>query len=207
MPVSDLDGTPAGKWLAEQRRKKIGPQTHNYYVAALIGFGNWLVKARRIPENPFRFLERQTVDVDVRHVRRTLTAEEMDRLLRAAGSGTTFGKLSGPLRRWLYLVSSMTGLRASELASLTTGSLHLDDDPPRVVLQAKISKHRKRDTVPLHPDLVIELRNWFREREADSLLWPGKWAKHNGAGDMIRHDLALARRSWLAEAKELARHS
>lgn len=84
--LSDLDSAAAEKWLGGQRKARGGlsPQTHNHYVTALKAFGNWLVAARKAPENPFRFLTKLNVEVDVRRVRRPLSADEFARLLAAA---------------------------------------------------------------------------------------------------------------------------
>ncbi len=203
--LRDLDAPAAERWLAERRRvaKKdggFGAASSNHYTKSLKAFGNWLVKTRRCAEHPFRHLARVNAGVDVRHQRRALSADEFARLITAARAGMTFRRLAGPDRAALYLVAGMTGLRASELASLTPASFTLDAPTPVVVVEAGYSKHRRRDEVPLHPELVAELRLWLSGRPASELLWAGKWAKHNEAGDMIRRDLGAARSAWIAEA-------
>lgn len=64
----------------------------------------------------------------------------------------TFGEddLGDPDREMLYLVSLYTGLRASELASLTQESFALERDPPTLTVAAGYSKRRREDVVP-HP--------------------------------------------------------
>ncbi len=203
--LSDLDGTGAERWLSERRQLAkrdggISAQTSNHYGTALKAFGNWLVKARRAAENPFRHLGRVNVEVGIRHQRRPLADEEFARLIAAARSGGAFRGLSGPDRGALYLVAGMTGLRASELASLTRDSFALRSDPPVVVVEAAYSKHRRRDEVPLHDGLIAELRPWLAAKSAGERLWPGKWAQHNEAVDLIKRDLEAARATWIAEA-------
>ena len=108
----------------------------------------------------------------------------------------------------LYRVAAMTGLRASELASLTPASFDLAADVPTVTLEAAYSKHRREDVLPLHPDLVARLRQWLSEREraqddqrailslnraADvkpERLFPGTWSER--AYKMLRNDLEAA---------------
>ncbi len=202
--LSDLDTTAVERWLADRRgltrgEGGISAQTSNHYTTALKAFGNWLVKARCVNENPLRHLGRVNTRVDIRHVRRPLTADEFARLLAAARASGSFRGISGPDRGMLYLVAGMTGLRASELASLTPDSFSLDAPTPVVAVAAAYSKHRRRDEVPLHTDLVHELRAWLDERPEGEPVWGGKWAKHNEGGDMIRRDLDAARRAWLAE--------
>src|SRR3954468_15081096 len=101
----------------------------------------------------------------------------------------------------MYVVAGMTGLRAGELASLTPESFILDSDTPVVVVEAAYSKHRRRDEVPLHPELVGELRTWLADKPGDEPLWAGNWAKHTAAVDLIKRDLAVARATWLAEGQ------
>ena len=93
--LMDLDATAAEHWLAERRRlpKKdggFGPATSNHYRKSLVAFGNWLVKARRTPENPFRHIPKVNADTDIRHQRRPLIADEYSRLVDAAHSGDVF---------------------------------------------------------------------------------------------------------------------
>jgi acetyl esterase/lipase/integrase len=204
--LSHLDTTPAESWLADRRRleKKDGGmsvQTSNHYVTGLKSFGNWLVKAHRVRENPFRHLGKLNVEVDIRHVRRPLSEDEFSRLLTAARGGQVFRHLPGSDRAMLYLIAGMTGLRASELASLTPESFALDADPPLVVVAAAYSKHRRRDEIPLHLALVSEIRRWIAQKPEGESLWPGKWAKHNEAVDLIRRDLESARATWINEAQ------
>ena len=204
LTLTDLDATAAERWLSTRRaipkaEGGFGARTSNHYVTAMKAFGNWLVKARRVAENPFRFLGKVNTDVDVRHVRRPLTDDEFTRLIAAAAVGGPFRGLPGPDRVMLYAVAGMTGLRASELASLTPASFALDAETPTLTVGAAYSKRKRKDTLPVHPDLARQLRPWLSAKPA-APLWPGKWAVHNEAVDLIRRDLETARAAWIAEA-------
>ncbi len=203
--LTDLTVTPVERWLATRRQLPkseggISPQTSNHYTVALKAFGYWLVKAHYLENNPFRHLGRVNVQIDIRHVRRPLTQHEFLRLIVSTRSGRTLRGHSGADRAMLYLVAGMTGLRASELASLKCDSFHLESDPATVVVEAAYSKHRRRDEVPLHPELVNELRAWLVGKPENQPLWPGKWAKNNEASDLIKHDLNAARVAWIGES-------
>ena len=203
--LRDLCQPSTEPWLADRRTAPkanggFGSQTHNHYVTALKAFGNWLVKARHAQNNPLRHLGKVNVELDVRHERRPLVADEFKRLLAAARSGKVFRKLSGPDRRMLYLVGGATGLRASELASLVPASFSLNVETPIVAVEAAYSKHRRRDEVPVHPHLVAELQRWLAGKKPGTSVWPGKWALHNAGSDMMKRDLEVARAAWLAEA-------
>jgi integrase len=102
-----------------------------------------------------------------------LTADEIQKLAKAARSSTRkIQTFTGEQRARLYIRSVMTGLRRSELASLTPRSFKLDGDPPTVTIQAACSKHRKQDVLPLHPDLVVMLREWLKGMQPDQRLFP-----------------------------------
>ena len=205
LTLADLDPTPVERWLAGRRDKPradggIGPQTSNHSTAALKAFGNFLMKTDRALANPFRHLTALNVDTDIRHARRAFDADEFDRLLGAARAAGEFRGLSGVERAMLYLTAGMTGLRASELASLTPASFDLDAATPVVAVEAAYSKRRRRDTVPLHPSLVVAMRPFLASRPAGLRVWPGKWAQKCEAYRLLGRDLAAARAAWVDEA-------
>jgi integrase len=103
----------------------------------------------------------------------------------------------------LYILAAGSGLRCSELASLTPQSFHLDGDSPCVVLEAAYSKRRRRDIQPLPREVAAVLAEWLVDKPAGEVLWPGAWVHH--AAKMVRADLARARSAWIravASAKE-----
>jgi hypothetical protein len=65
------------------------------------------------------------------------------------------------------------GLRRLELARLTPRSFKLDDLQPTLVVQAACSKHRQKDTLPTHPELVAWMREWTGHMAPDEPLSPG----------------------------------
>ena len=153
---------------------------------------------------------------DVRLERRPATPDEFPKLLTAAVHGTPFRSLTGPDRAMLYLVAVETGLRASELASLTEASLDLSGEIPTVTLEAAYSKRRRRDVQPIHPELAEGLRTWLASRprsapmlsmhrHAPAKLWPGTW--NEKAAKMLRVDLDAAGIAFEDERGRLDFHS
>ena len=218
--LADLNAGRVANWLSDRRKPKknkdgdavlgLGIASSNHHLVALKSFGGWLVRDRRSPENPFAHLSRMNARVDVRHERRALSPTELAGLIHATEkSETTFRGLDGSTRAILYRMATMTGLRASELASLTSASFDLAADMPTVTLEAGYSKHRREDVLPLHPDLVTRLRQWLSaldrqqddqrtvlafNRAADAKperLFPGTWPEK--AAKMLRIDLDAAR--------------
>ncbi len=161
---SDITPSRVQQYLADRRDggNNIGAQTSNFYLSALKQFCRWMVREGRAAESPVAHLRGLNVRTDRRHDRRALTVEEAQRLLAAARNGPTVRGMSGRDREILYRVALETGLRWSELNSLTRASFDLESDPPTVTLTAGYSKRRRDDTLPLRPDTVTELRDYFQ---------------------------------------------
>ncbi len=109
---------------------------------------------------------------------------------------------------------------------------YLDTDQPTVTVEAKSSKHRKKDVLPLHPDVIPLIREWTQVLGRNKLLFPklGKrktWlmvkkdlervgiayrndegiADFHAAGRHTHITELLRNGATLPEACELARHS
>jgi len=67
-------------------------------------------------------------------------------------------------------------------------------------VEARRSKRKKKDKLPLHPDLARRIAPWLAEKGRDAPLWAGKWAKQFTAAAMLKRDLAAARSVWIDEA-------
>jgi site-specific recombinase XerD len=177
--------------LRTREKKPIGPRTFNHYVQTLDGFCRWLMATNRMNRNPIVGVERLNAEVEVRHRRRSLTPEEMGKLINAAAkSNKKVQQYSGELRSKLYVFSYLTGLRRKELASLTPGSFDLNAQPPNVVVDAACSKHRKRDVLPLHPQLVALLAEWLPSLGDEEKLFPKLERKKTWF--MVKKDLERA---------------
>lgn len=176
--------------LAAERSRGVGIETTNHYTVAIKSFFKWLVKNRRIGSDPLVHLSTLNADVDVRHERRALTAAEFGMFLDATAAGKPFRGLAGPDRIVLYCVAARTGLRASELGSLTPTSFDLAATPPLVTVQAGYSKHRRKDVLPLAVDVAALLADYLEGRPADAPLWPGSWTVVGA--EMVRRDLETA---------------
>jgi integrase len=166
--IADVSASSVTEWLAACRSgdEDMGIATSNHYLTAVKGFSRWLVSDRRTAENPLVHLSRLNADVDVRRDRRALSAEELVLLLAAAESGPTRWGLTGKQRVLLYVAAVGTGLRASELASLTQESFDMVSDPATVTVAAGYSKRRRTDVLPLHSDLAARLRDSFTEQSS-----------------------------------------
>jgi integrase len=153
--------------LQELASQGVSVATTNQYLAHLKSFCNWMVKDGRMGANPFLHVEPGNTEVDRRHDRRELTADELRRLLAAArDSDRTFRGLSGRDRFHLYATACGTGFRAMGLASLTPESFDLDGATPTVTLSARRNKSRKVKVQPLPADVAELLREYLKGRSA-----------------------------------------
>lgn len=211
---------------------EIGHRTYNHYLQAMESFCRWMTP-KRMPFNPLSGMHRLNTEVDIRRKRRALSPEEMAQLLESARSSQVVIEcFSGELRARLYLMSFLTGLRRRELGSLTPRSFNLEAEQPIIVVEAACSKHRKKDTLPIHEELLPLLKEWLPSLAPDEFLFPQIGRRKSWR--MVRKDLerigipyetddgvadfhAAGRHSYvtglllngvgLVQAKELARHS
>jgi integrase len=205
--IGQITPSAIANWLRHQREKDaFGIATSNDYLVAAKAFCNWLVRERRLVQNPLAHLQRLNAETDVRRKRRVLAPDELERLIVAAAkSQGRLGRMRGEDRAIVYRLAAFTGLRAQEIASLTPQSFALDADPPTVSVEACYSKHRRRDVLPLAEDLCARLRAYLAQRRRerrhadDDRLWPGKW--YRKAGRILQRDLAAARKAWIKEGK------
>ncbi len=105
---------------------------------------------------------------------------------RAACHASKVRGLTGPERTTLYRLAVETGLRASELGSLTPASFDLTDlGQATVTVEAACSKHRREDVLPLRPDMARTMAEFIAGRQRDEVLFrmPDKPAA------MLRKDL------------------
>ncbi len=178
-------------------KRGVSKQTSNFYLSAVKGFCRWMVRDGRASENPLVHLDPLNARTDRRHDRRALSVEEVRWLI-----DTTSGKnsperygMSGPERAMLYRLAVETGLRASELRSLTRASFNLTIDNPTVRVAAAYSKRRREDVLPLRPDTTAELRDHLATKHpgARAFVMP----KSERTAKMFRADLDAARQAWL----------
>lgn len=167
----------------------IGPRTANSYLTAFCTFLNWMVP-ERASHNPLEHVNRFNEKVDVRRERRALSADELRRLLSAAESGDAWRSMPGPERAMLYRVAMETGLRWSELRSLTRSSFDLVDTSPSVTVAAAYTKNSKDCRLPIRPELRRDLAAKFAESLAlpTAPVFPNM-PKGTVGAKMIRHDL------------------
>ncbi len=190
--LGDIDPEVVERYLAELRKDKgYGLRTINHFAQTIEQYCRWLTHSRLIAMNPIPKLSRQREATDVRRKRRSLTTEEIKRLIEAAEKSRDVVQCyDGKIRALIYLLAYFTGLRRRELAYLTSDSFNFDSTPPTLTVSACVSKHRKQDTLPVHPQLISVLQEFI------STLVPGEFFFPKLEGrrtwKMVKHDLSAA---------------
>jgi integrase len=178
---------------AEEMRRRLArganTTTTNHYLGAIKGFTRWMSReGQRAPLDVLTCLSKQNARADLRRVRRRLDPAEMARLLRATAEGPSRRGLTGPARAAIYVLASRSGLRRSELASLTPGSF--DAAAHTVTVEAGHSKRRRRDVQPLARAVEDLVRPFVEARHGAERVWAGRWVAEAAA--MLQDDLDAA---------------
>jgi integrase len=186
--LSDLDEARVQAALEALRRAGRSHATVNHHRGAVRSFSRWLHARGRTREDALRGVTPYNAAEDRRHDRRTLALDELRRLIAAAHRGPTYQGMAGPARSLCYRVAVATGLRYSELKSLTTRSFDLDGRPARVNVAAHAAKNGKPASLALPDDVAADLAAHIAALPMEASVFP---LPKKGAA-MLRIDLAAA---------------
>ncbi len=156
--VTDIAAADLVQWIAARKVAGRSAATINHHIRASKGFCGWLAKGKRITENPLAHVPLLNEKADRRIERHPYSIEELGLLLAATENGETRYGLTGHERSLVYRLAVDTGLRWTELRSLTRASFDFTAEPATVTIAAKSAKNRKEDTLPLRPALSADLK-------------------------------------------------
>lgn len=141
------DVTPASfiSWRSRQHNKSAA--TLNHYLQAIHTFMGWLKDQDLIGVNPLEKVKRVDQRGKETYRRRSITPDEFKRLYANSGK-----------RGVVYLAAVCTGFRRGALYRLRWSDLVLDGPSPTITLRSSDAKNRVLQTLPLHPDLLLDLR-------------------------------------------------
>ena len=120
--LDDLSTKTVQKALARLREEGRSLQTCNHHRNAIKSFAKWLYETHRTRENMLRGVAGFNVKEDPRHERRTVSLEELRRLIDAARTGEAFKSMTGPMRALCYRLAVASELRYAEIGSITPES-------------------------------------------------------------------------------------
>jgi len=138
-------------YLAELKRRGLSANSMNRSLAALRGFYKFLLREKKIEQNPVAEIELAKVWMRLPD---TLSHEEMDLLLSQPGIRIDSAIRDTAMLELMYA----TGLRVSELISLTTNSINWQVG--YLVVQGKGSKER---IVPVGQVAYEKVKGYFNE--------------------------------------------
>jgi integrase len=172
--------------LATLRESGRADRTVSHFCTSLKAFSRWAWKDRRTRTVLLEDLERPRVISERR--RDPLSPEQISKLISTTRAGQQRRGLSGEDRAWLYTLASVTGLRRSELQSLTRVSFNLDSLPPVVTLPGRDTKNGCAATQPVPSGIVPELKTWLESKPEGTPLFK----RDRNSTLMIRADLKAA---------------
>jgi integrase len=185
--------------MAEIKAKGKSARTMQARVVAMKAFTKWLADHGKLAHDPLRSVKRPSAKADRRLRRRMLLPAEWP-YLRAAT--LTSGARCGmhPLERAiLYAVAIQTGLRDSELRSLTKSDLFLAGEKPYIRCRAENTKNKQAAKQYIETDLTGDLREIVATKTPTANVF--SMADEFDVAGMLRGDLAAARRQWLDELR------
>lgn len=149
----EFDGK--GKCVTEGRRQHLAPASFNVTLSTLKSFFDWCQHENMITRNPTVKIRRMAVP---RTPKARLKVPDLTHALEVCDH---------PRDRAFIALAMNTGLRTGELTALRVGMLRLEDG----LLDVRIFKSSKTDTMPVTASLDREMRRWlaFYEREARDL--------------------------------------
>lgn len=139
------------RYLASKKRPRA--RTVNAHLSSVRAFARWCVRTGRVAVDPLPFVPRLDERSDRARERRALSMEQVRKLLAVARAR---GRAA-----W-YLLAVWAGLRRGDLVRLTWGDVRLDWHEVQGrswgLVTISRGKARRTDRVPLHPEVVDELR-------------------------------------------------
>ena len=186
--LADLTPVRVQDALATLRDAGRSLQTCNHHRAAIRAFSRWAWKDGRLRDDPLIGVSGFNANEDRRHDRRTISLDELRQLIKAAHNGPTYQKMTGSMRALCYRLAAGTGLRYSEIASITPKSFDLTAKHPTVTVEAAYTKNGDPATLPLPFDLAADLRPVLAALAHETPVFP---LPAKGAS-MLRVDLTSA---------------
>jgi integrase len=141
------------RWIAdEMQRKQRSFGTINAYIITVKSFTQYLTDIGIFATNPLKAIQQLNKELDRRKVRRAMTQDEISQLLRTTAKGKQRHGIHPEERVLIYRLLLGTGLRSTELSLLTPSQFMFDRF--RLVVEAKKTKNKKADVLPVKPSLV-----------------------------------------------------
>ena len=155
----DLKASGFYNYISALRKSEgMSQRTFNFYLKAGKQFCKWMINDQRAEKSPLEHLKCVTVTRRERE-RRALSVDEICRLLESTEAQPRRFNLSGHERAFVYRLAMETGLRASEIRSLTVNSFDLDERT--VTVKAENAKNKRAKCLPLRAETADEVKEFL----------------------------------------------
>ncbi len=185
--LADLTSDRVQKAIAKLRDEGRSLATCNHHRAAIKAFSTWCHEYGRTREDVLRGVTGYNANEDRRHDRRTISVDELRKLIEATMRGEDFQGVSGSTRALVYRLAVGTGLRYSEIGGIHPESF--DWEASTVTVAACYTKNGQTATLTLPDDLVGDLRAYVATKQPGEIVFI--LPEEKGA-KMLRCDLAAA---------------
>jgi integrase len=182
--LSDMSVSRVQQALSMLRDEGLSLGTVNHHRAAVRAFSRWCWREGRLAADPLVGVVPYNAREDRRHDRRTLGVDDLRRLVETAERGAAYRRMSGPARALCYRLAVASGLRYSEIKSLTRESFHGD----AITIHAGYAKDGRTTTLPLPLDVAADLAEWVKGVSEGEPVFP----LPNRGADMLKVDLKTA---------------
>jgi integrase len=186
--VGDLTAENVQKALAKLINEGRSLQTANHHRNAVKSIARWLHETGGMREYTLRRVAGFNAKEDPRHERRTISLGELRRSIEAAQAGKAFKRMSGPMPALCYRLAVASGLRYSELGSITPESF--DWKSGTVTINAAYAKNGETAVLPIAPELVDDLKRYVAALPSGKAIFP---LPHDKGAAMLRKDLKPAK--------------
>jgi len=153
----EVDSRMIVQFLAVLRRRGLAPRSRTRALASVRSLHRFLVSEQYAEQNP---AAQVSLPKSLQILPKTLSMEEVDRLLAAPGNETPFDLRDKAMLELLYA----TGLRVSELISLKLADIQLDGG-----FLTAFGKRSKQRMLPLGELAIIALQVYLDDARQDLL--------------------------------------
>jgi integrase len=164
--VSELTPSAISGVLTILKSRNLSARTLNAHLTAIKALSRWLYREGRSASDYLISVGKFNEQADRRHDRRTIGIDDLRRLIEATRNSGSYQRMSGLDRSICYRLAISTGLRFSEIASITHESFALDGPGSTVTVTAAYTKNGEPATIHLPADLVEDLRRWLTYQPA-----------------------------------------
>lgn len=197
--LPDISAEGLGDYTATLREQGRSNRTIQKHIASCKHFVTWLYRRDRLSNDVLKGVRLPNPESDRRIQRRALRPEEWGDFLRGVSASGERRSMSAKHRALLYELAIQTGLRQSEVRSLTPGKFYLQQSPAYVVLPGARTKNRK----PARQFVTDSLRARLIEhvakcRGADPVF---HLCDQSRVAEVIRKDLAKARDNYIKRGR------